>query len=67
LFGYLLKEQQMPAKVSKDDCTACGLCVEACPAEAIEVDDVAKVSAEKCTDCGACVDECPCQAITLDA
>ena len=56
----------MPAKINKEECTACGQCVEACPVEAITVDDVAKVNEEECTDCGSCVDECPANAITLD-
>lgn len=56
----------MAAKVDKDKCTACGVCVDACPTEAITLDDVAKVDEEKCVDCGTCVDECPNEAITLD-
>ncbi len=56
----------MPAKVNKDECTACGLCADVCPVDAIKVDDVAVVDAETCTDCSACVDECPVDAITMD-
>lgn len=56
----------MPAKVEKEKCNGCGQCVEVCPCEAIELDDVAKVKADVCTECGVCVDECPCQAIRIE-
>jgi len=54
------------AKINAEECTACGLCVDACPAEAITLDEVAVLDAEKCTDCGTCVDECPSEAITME-
>ena len=57
----------MAAKVDKSTCTACGECVDACPLEAIEIQDgVAVVDAETCGDCGACVDVCPTESITVD-
>jgi ferredoxin len=58
----------MPAKVAQDTCTGCGACVDACPVEAIAMQDngKAKVDPATCTDCGACVDECPVEAITLE-
>lgn len=56
----------MPAVVNKEECTACGNCLDVCPSEAITLDDVAVVNAEECTDCGDCVDECPSEAITLE-
>ena len=56
----------MAAKVKAEDCTACGNCADACPVDAITVDDVAVIDAGACTDCGTCVDECPVDAITLD-
>ena len=57
----------MPAKVNADECTACESCVDACPVEAIEMqDDIAVVNEDTCTDSGACVEACPVEAITLD-
>lgn len=55
----------MVAKVNKDECIACGSCVDVCPVEAITLDDVAVIDEEKCTECGSCVEECPTDAITL--
>jgi len=57
---------QMVAKINKDECVACGACVDVCPEDAITCDDVAVVDEEKCLDCGACVDECPSDAITME-
>ena len=55
----------MAAIVNVKLCTACGICEEQCPNEAITVDDVAHVDPQKCTECGVCVDECPNEAISL--
>ena len=54
----------MVVKIDADKCTACGLCADACPSEAITVKDVAEVDADKCTDCATCIEECPQEAIT---
>jgi len=53
------------AIVDEEKCTGCGIYEDACPQEAIAVDDVARVNADLCTECGVCVDECPNQALSL--
>lgn len=56
----------MAAKVDKEQCTGCGTCVEACPLEAIKLEnEKAVVDEETCTECGSCVSECPLEAISL--
>lgn len=56
-------------KVSPEDCTNCGLCIEVCPTEAIstqEVDGktVAVIDPDACTRCGLCIETCPTEAIS---
>lgn len=56
----------MPAKVNKEECVACGACVDVCPEGAISMEDVAVIDVKKCLDCAACVDECPNNAISVE-
>jgi len=51
--------------VMDDKCKKCGLCVKACPVDAIvwEKGTVAKIDLEKCTECTSCYDACPFMAI----
>jgi heterodisulfide reductase subunit A len=60
------------AKVDPEACTGCGLCVEACPYEAIELGPasdgrpVASVNRAVCKGCGGCVPVCPEHALDLE-
>lgn len=57
----------MAVKVDKEKCAGAGACVEACPVDAIKLEDnKAVVDADECIDCGACVDACPSGALELE-
>ena len=49
--------------IKESDCVACGACADACPSEAITIEDIAIIDASKCSNCGTCIDECPSGAI----
>ncbi len=48
-----------------DDCDDCGLCVTACPKEAVNVSDTYSTIDEKCIFCCACIKACPQEARIL--
>ena len=52
------------ALLDGESCTACGMCEETCPMDAVAMDD-AVIDPEKCIGCGLCVAACPVGAITL--
>lgn len=56
----------MAAQIDTEKCTGCGICVDACPVEAINLEnDKAKIDQDTCTDCGACVGECLNDALSV--
>jgi len=53
--------------VDRDECVGCGVCVEECPVDAIElVDEIAEIDMETCIRCGTCHDACPQDAVKHD-
>ena len=52
--------------IDADECVGCGICVDACPQEVLEVvGGVCEVTNEEaCIACGDCLEECPMGAIT---
>jgi electron transfer flavoprotein alpha subunit len=51
--------------IVNDDCDCCGLCVEACPFNCIEISKEKAIIGEACRVCGICVDICPQGAIII--
>ena len=65
--GVIMAEG-IKSEVAKARCRGCGLCVEVCQYNAVELDDkddVAVVNRALCKGCGLCAATCRCGAITL--
>ena len=55
------------ARVNRDRCAACLMCVRACPYHIplINADGVSEIDPTRCHGCGTCAAECPAKAIEL--
>jgi Fe-S-cluster-containing hydrogenase component 2 len=52
--------------VDKEKCNGCEACKEACPPQAIRIEDEKAVIVEAlCEECGVCADACPAEAIVV--
>ena len=55
------------ARTNENACIGCGICVEKCPMEAIDlVDTIARVNESRCIGCGICAHFCNEKAIKLE-
>ncbi len=65
--GKQMQHSDVKPKVSAQKCKACGLCLQWCPVEAIEiVDGAARIDEEKCYGCGECTATCRFGAIDIN-
>jgi len=60
--GYYMK---MP-NVNVESCIGCGLCVNLCPMNNLEIKNKKVISANKCTLCYRCIGRCPKKALTIN-
>jgi Pyruvate/2-oxoacid:ferredoxin oxidoreductase delta subunit len=51
--------------VDRKKCRLCGMCVQACPAEAMKVSGKIKIDYRSCIRCYCCVEACEHRAITI--
>ncbi len=63
--GKHAQHSDVAPKVKQKYCTACGSCVENCPANAITIDDKAFIDSEVCIGCGQCILSCPTGSIKI--
>ena len=59
----------MPAMITKEKCSGCGVCVNLCPYEVFSFDDSGSkavvTAASKCVCCFMCEDNCKFEAIAV--
>jgi ferredoxin len=52
--------------VESVDCLGCGVCEEACPFDALTVEEMCIVDTNRCLGCGQCIASCPTGALRLE-
>lgn len=64
--GKLVQHSTVAPKVSKKNCTGCGICPTACAHNAIVITDgKAFIDPQKCVGCSRCITVCPVTAINI--
>jgi len=51
--------------IDKSKCLKCGMCVSACPVQALIMKDFPENDRDRCVKCRACQYNCPAGAITI--
>lgn len=50
-------------EIDRERCSACGLCADVCPVEAISQFGEYRIDPDKCVCCGLCQESCPSEAV----
>ena len=66
-FAFGGEEVDPPGYRITDRCTACGLCLTACPIDVIAEGEIYRIDGEHCLECGRCREVCPAGAIEAGA
>lgn len=61
--GKMAQHTSISPIVNGKKCISCGLCVESCNYQAIDMEDTAVINSERCVGCAACIAICPEAAI----
>lgn len=61
-----LNKTKFPLQLNKDICTACGVCMENCAYQAIQMNDYPVIDPKTCRLCGSCVRNCPSEALSIE-
>lgn len=68
-FNQLKTKTMVPSpftpSIDKDECNACGSCIDICPVSALKMDEIPIVDVDICIGCGLCVTHCPPESIKL--
>ncbi len=54
--------------IDSEECTGCGICIDSCPNEVLDLEDeLAKtVNEAQCDGCGTCEEECPMGCVEVE-
>ncbi|MGD2200111.1 MAG: DUF362 domain-containing protein [Candidatus Bathyarchaeota archaeon] len=63
--GQMFIDARMPLVCDPERCTACGICAEVCPADAIEMRGTPDFDDTICIQCFCCIELCPNKALSV--
>ncbi len=64
--GKMAQHSGISPKVREHKCVSCGMCVEKCDVNAIDMPDKAVINPDACVGCAGCIAVCPVGAIVND-